>query len=109
MRLVILDSGGDCPGLNAVIRAVVRMVTVATSSVSGILYRGGTILGTSRFDPLCIDNDIATTDVTFRCHIAVQIVTGSLTAALHRRVPQPHHDSRNYGTLHGVSGRSTFR
>ncbi|HEY3295190.1 MAG TPA: ATP-dependent 6-phosphofructokinase [bacterium] len=76
MRLAILTSGGDCPGLNAVIRAVVRTATdhyryecvgikngwkgaatgeiipLPTSSVSGILYRGGTILGTSRFNPL---------------------------------------------------------
>jgi ATP-dependent phosphofructokinase / diphosphate-dependent phosphofructokinase len=76
MRLAILTSGGDCPGLNAVIRAVVRTATdryhyecvgikngwkgaatgefipLPPQSVSGILYRGGTILGTSRFNPL---------------------------------------------------------
>jgi len=76
MRLAILTSGGDCPGLNAVIRAVVRtavdrhrwecvgikngwkgaatgeIIPLPTSAVSGILYRGGTILGTSRFDPM---------------------------------------------------------
>jgi len=76
MRLAILTSGGDCPGLNAVIRAVVRTATdhyqyecvgikngwkgaavgdiipLPPLSVSGILYRGGTILGTSRFNPL---------------------------------------------------------
>ena len=71
----ILTGGGDCPGLNAVIRAVVRRadmlgyrvtgikngwlglvkdVTEPLSllSVSGILPRGGTILGTSRTNPL---------------------------------------------------------
>lgn len=71
MRLGILTGGGDCPGLNAVIRAVVRsadhggdevvgfldgwggVVDGATrelplSQVRGILHRGGTILGTSR-------------------------------------------------------------
>ncbi|RPH92803.1 6-phosphofructokinase, partial [candidate division KSB1 bacterium] len=76
MRLAILTSGGDCPGLNAVIRAVVRTATdrykyecvgikngwkgAATGeiiplppmAVSGILYRGGTILGTARFNPI---------------------------------------------------------
>lgn len=76
MRLAILTSGGDCPGLNAVIRAVVRtavdryhwecvgikngwkgadtgeIIPLTPHSVSGILYRGGTILGTSRFNPL---------------------------------------------------------
>ena len=76
MRLAILTSGGDCPGLNAVIRAVVRtaidrygwecvgikhgwkglatgeLIPLPARAVSGILYRGGTILGTSRFNPL---------------------------------------------------------
>lgn len=71
----ILTGGGDCPGLNAVIRAVVRRSDMlgykvlgikngwlglvkgiaeplTLSSVSGILPRGGTILGTSRTNPL---------------------------------------------------------
>jgi len=70
-RVGILTGGGDCPGLNAVIRAVVwrasyyndkviglkngwaGLLTCETlpldrKSVGGILYRGGTILGTSR-------------------------------------------------------------
>jgi len=74
VRIGILTAGGDCPGLNAVIRAVVRRALVAEtqvlgikngwrglieddltpltrSSVSGILPRGGTILGTSRTGP----------------------------------------------------------
>ncbi|MBD0371317.1 MAG: 6-phosphofructokinase [Pyrinomonadaceae bacterium] len=73
-RVGILTGGGDCPGLNAVIRAVVRRAHVSEveivgfkngwlglveddveplnrDSVSGILPRGGTILGTSRFNP----------------------------------------------------------
>lgn len=71
----ILTGGGDCPGLNAVIRAVVRRAEMlgykvlgikngwqglvkgvaeplSLFSVSGILPRGGTILGTSRTNPL---------------------------------------------------------
>ena len=71
----ILTGGGDCPGLNAVIRAVVRRgdmlgyrilgikngwlglmknltEPLSLLSVSGILPRGGTILGTSRTNPL---------------------------------------------------------
>ncbi len=71
MKLGVLTGGGDCPGLNAVIRAVVRkaiqfdyevigiregwkgllennFVELDRESVSGILPRGGTILGTSR-------------------------------------------------------------
>jgi 6-phosphofructokinase 1 len=74
-RIGILTAGGDCPGLNAVIRAVVRRSLVddseilgikngwrglveddveplTRSSVTGILPRGGTILGTSRLNPL---------------------------------------------------------
>jgi 6-phosphofructokinase 1 len=74
MRVGVLTAGGDCPGLNAVIRAVVRRslngghevlglrrgylglaernyVTLDMRAVSGILPLGGTILSTSRFDP----------------------------------------------------------
>ena len=74
MRIGILTAGGDCPGLNAVIRAVVRCAAaddvevlgfrngylglfendfepLTRVRVTGILPRGGTILGTSRFDP----------------------------------------------------------
>lgn len=73
--LGILTGGGDCPGLNAVIRGVVRrayhdgvpilgikrgwdglrdgdIVPLTRTSVSGLLPRGGTILGTSRTNPL---------------------------------------------------------
>ncbi len=75
VRIGILTAGGDCPGLNAAIRAVVRraliadarvfgikngwrglieddLISLTRSSVTGILRRGGTILGTSRTDPL---------------------------------------------------------
>src|SRR5213080_653101 len=75
MRVGVLTAGGDCPGLNAVIRAVVRRasaddvdvlgikngwrglvendhVELTRASVLGILPRGGTILGTSRLNPL---------------------------------------------------------
>lgn len=71
-RIGVLTGGGDCPGLNAVIRAVVRraimhggyqitgikhgwrgllqmeIMEIERTDVTGILYRGGTILGTSR-------------------------------------------------------------
>jgi 6-phosphofructokinase 1 len=73
--LGILTGGGDCPGLNAVIRAVVRRAMqekipvmgifsgwrglidgdikpLTRYSVAGIQYKGGTILGTSRCNPL---------------------------------------------------------
>ena len=74
MKVAILTGGGDCPGLNAVIRAVVRRgeshgfellgirdgcrglvdghyFALTRDSVSGILPLGGTILGTSRTNP----------------------------------------------------------
>ncbi|HXW58672.1 MAG TPA: 6-phosphofructokinase [Solirubrobacteraceae bacterium] len=75
MRLGLLTGGGDCPGLNAVIRAVVRSglaegrhsfvgfrhgwagvladdaLELTLQSTAGILPRGGTILGTSRTNP----------------------------------------------------------
>jgi 6-phosphofructokinase 1 len=73
MRIGLLTGGGDCPGLNAAIRAVVRrgvrehsiwgfrdgwagVLADAASeltleSTAGILARGGTILGTSRTNP----------------------------------------------------------
>src|SRR5947209_7623453 len=74
-QIGILTGGGDCPGLNAVIRAVVRRAVssnagvlgikngwrglvegdvepLTRSAVSGILPRGGTILGTSRLNPI---------------------------------------------------------
>src|SRR5215470_5162715 len=82
MRIGVLTGGGDCPGLNAVIRAVVRK-GVATyghefvgfrdgwkgplegftkplgvAEVRGILPRGGTILGSSRTNPFKIDGGV---------------------------------------------------
>jgi len=75
VRVGILTGGGDCPGLNAVIRGIVRRglqdgghefvgfrngwagaivgnaVELTAQSTSGILHRGGTILGSSRTNP----------------------------------------------------------
>ncbi len=74
MHIGILTGGGDCPGLNAVIRAIVRVglkrnhtilgirngfkgmlsddaEALTRNHVSGIIHRGGTILGTSRTNP----------------------------------------------------------
>jgi phosphofructokinase-like protein len=76
LRVGVLTGGGDCPGLNAVIRAIVRRglqlgghefhgfrygwaglladdgTELTRESTAGILPRGGTILGTSRTNPL---------------------------------------------------------
>ncbi|HTO96836.1 MAG TPA: ATP-dependent 6-phosphofructokinase [Myxococcales bacterium] len=75
MKIAVLTGGGDCPGLNAVIRAVVRRGEqqgleimgvregwrglmdpplhdrLTREATSGILHLGGTILGTSRTNP----------------------------------------------------------
>ena len=82
--LGVLTAGGDCPGLNAVIRAVVVRATethdcevvgilngweglmegrtrpLDRDDVRGILARGGTILGTSRLDPYVHGEGFAT-------------------------------------------------
>ncbi len=74
-RIGVLTGGGDCPGLNAVIRAIVRKglnvhghsffgftygwagvlkaegIELDEAATRGILHRGGTILGTSRTNP----------------------------------------------------------
>src|SRR5438045_2502640 len=63
MRIGVLTGGGDCPGLNAVIRAIVGFrdgwrgplenayEELTIESTRGILPRGGTILGSSRTNP----------------------------------------------------------
>ncbi|MDQ1380511.1 MAG: ATP-dependent phosphofructokinase / diphosphate-dependent phosphofructokinase [Actinomycetota bacterium] len=80
MRIGMLTGGGDCPGLNAVIRAVVRKgvgefghtivgyrhgwrgpmegesMDLSLWTVRGLLPRGGTILGTSRTNPYKTDD-----------------------------------------------------
>ena len=82
MRVGILTGGGDCPGLNAVIRAVTRKALsvygyevvgllegwrglvekktkiLGLEDISGILHRGGTILKSSRTNPLESDEHV---------------------------------------------------
>jgi phosphofructokinase-like protein len=82
MRVGVLTGGGDCPGLNAVIRGIVRKgvqeysydftgfrdgwrgplegdtVRLDIPAVRGILPRGGTILGSSRTNPLKIESGV---------------------------------------------------
>jgi len=80
-RLGILTGGGDCPGLNAVIRAVARrsldrgyeifgvlegwrglveglFEPLGPREISGLLPRGGTIIGTSRTNPYRIERGV---------------------------------------------------
>src|SRR6201990_3441266 len=82
MRVGVLTGGGDCPGLNAVIRAVVRKgvgvydfdfvgfldgwrgplenltTPLGVDQVRGILPRGGTVLKSSRTNPFKIDGGV---------------------------------------------------
>ena len=82
MHIGVLTGGGDCPGLNAVIRAVVRKgekeyghtfvgfrdgwrgplegltMELNIAATRGILPRGGTILGSSRTNPFKIDGGV---------------------------------------------------
>ena len=80
-RVAVLTGGGDCPGLNAVIRAVARrsfergyevtavrgswrglvdgqMEPLGPREISGILPRGGTIIGTTRTNPYKLDGGV---------------------------------------------------
>ena len=92
MRVGILTGGGDCPGLNAVIRAVVRkgevgygdefigfrdgwkgLVEDLTMPLNvevcrGILPRGGTVLGSSRTNPYNVDGGAARVRETLAKH-----------------------------------------
>jgi len=88
-RIGIITGGGDCPGLNPVIRAVVRCafkegwevlgfkngwkgiidndsILLNLRSVSGILPKGGTILGTSRTNPFQNPGDVDRVKNTFK-------------------------------------------
>jgi 6-phosphofructokinase 1 len=82
VKLAVLTGGGDCPGLNAVIRAVVRrgerhyhdeivgsrdgwrglidrdLEPLTVEDLRGTLPRGGTVLGTSRANPFQIDGGV---------------------------------------------------
>lgn len=81
MKVAVLTGGGDCPGLNAVIRGIVRRAAdhgfemmglrdgwkglledshfrLTRETTSGILHRGGTILGTSRVNPFKVENGL---------------------------------------------------
>jgi phosphofructokinase-like protein len=92
MRVGVLTGGGDCPGLNAVIRAVVRKGTseygfefvgfrdgwkgplegltmpLGVPEVRGILPRGGTILGSSRTNPFAVEGGVDRIQATLAEH-----------------------------------------
>jgi 6-phosphofructokinase 1 len=88
-RIAVLTGGGDCPGINPVIRAIVRKACkeeyvvigikngwkglvekdvsfLDLNSVSGILPKGGTILGTSRTNPYKKENEVKLVKENFK-------------------------------------------
>jgi 6-phosphofructokinase 1 len=100
VKVAILTGGGDCPGLNAVIRAVVRRgeqhgfeflgmrdgwrgliddrhMKLDRQTVSGIIHLGGTILGTSRTNPFKREGGV---DAVFRTveknHVGAVVAIG---------------------------------
>ena len=109
MKIGVLTGGGDCPGLNAAIRAIVRransdqaeavgfrngwqglvendFMPLDRHSVTGILPRGGTILGTSRFNPTKDPKHIERLKENWRTHELDGLIVvggeGSLSATL---------------------------
>ena len=101
MRIGVLTGGGDCPGLNAVIRAVVRrgeegygqqlvgfrhgwrgvldgeVLELTVAGTEGLLARGGTALGTSRTNPLARDDGrAAVRECLAREHVDALVVIG---------------------------------
>jgi 6-phosphofructokinase 1 len=89
VKVGVLTGGGDCPGLNAVIRAVARrsldrghsvvgvragwrglvegrFEQLGSREISGLLPRGGTILGTSRTNPFRVDQGVERVLANFR-------------------------------------------
>ncbi len=105
----VLTAGGDCPGLNAVIRGVVARaeehsaevlgirngweglmngltVPLDRDAVRGILTRGGTILGTSRMDPYVHGDGYASCERTIRANGIDSLIViggdGTLRSAL---------------------------
>jgi 6-phosphofructokinase 1 len=116
LRVGIMTGGGDCPGLNAVIRAVVRrsvlephsevlgikngwrgliegdLMELNRLSVTGILPRGGTILGTSRVNPKSEAGDVERIRSTWEANglDAVIVVGGEGTLRAARDMWREH-------------------
>ncbi len=112
MRLGVLTGGGDCPGLNAAIRAVVRKAEVSFADeiigfydgwrgviedrtlrldverCRGLLPRGGTVLGTSRTNPFKVEDGVNKVFATLERHgvDAVLAIGGEGTLGASRRL-----------------------
>ena len=114
MRVGVLTGGGDCPGLNAVIRGVVRKaerdygdevigvldgylglledrtVPLDIEACRGILPRGGTIIGTTRHTPYMVEGGLDTVRATMERHRmdALIVIGGEGTLSCANRMHQ---------------------
>ena len=114
-RVALLTGGGDCPGLNAVIRSVTRrsldrgheavgvregwrglvdgkFQPLDVRAISGILPRGGTILGTTRTNPYKIDGGVERVLETFAAEKldALVAIGGEDTLGVAARLHEEH-------------------
>ena len=119
MRIGLLTGGGDCPGLNAVIRAVARtaldrgddvvgvlhgwrgmvegqMRPLSAQDVTGLLPRGGTILRTSRTNPFETDGGVERVLENFGRIDALVAIGGEDTLGVAARL-HAEHDARIVG------------
>ncbi len=116
MRVGILTGGGDCPGLNAVIRAVVRKgerfhddefvgfldgwkglieantVPLDVEAMRGTLPKGGTVIGTSRTNPYKLDGGVDRVVATLGelSVDALIVIGGEDTLGVANRLHQDH-------------------
>jgi len=109
MRIGVLTGGGDCPGLNAVLRAIVKTAKTSYGSevigfrdgwrgllqnqhvpldparVDGIITRGGTILGSARVNPEQLRGGLSVIEQVLHSHGVDVLIPiggeGTLTAA----------------------------
>ena len=124
MKVGILTGGGDCPGLNAVIRAVVRKgcfhyedefvgflegwrglvedktMPLDLASVGGILPRGGTILRTSRTNPAKKTDGLDKCIATLKQHQVEALIAKGLAARIIVQRNLPLDDLE--AALHGI-------
>jgi ATP-dependent phosphofructokinase / diphosphate-dependent phosphofructokinase len=114
-RVGVLTGGGDCPGLNAVIRAVTRrsldrgaevlgvragwrglvdgrFTPLGPREISGILPRGGTIIGTSRTNPYKSEDGVAKVLANFEAEglDALVAIGGEDTLGVAARLHEEH-------------------
>jgi phosphofructokinase-like protein len=114
-RVGVLTGGGDCPGLNAVIRAVTRrslargyevagvrdgwrglvdgrLTELGPREISGILPRGGTILGTTRTNPYKSEDGVRRVLASFESErlTALVVIGGEDTLGVASRLHEEH-------------------